>query len=624
MSLTAFVVISGTPPSGHEVHAASAPLKAFLEHLAQSKAKRVEFGICGNAATYWQSSVYDDDREMAIQQITNPDGSTSAIVFDGWLENRDELIAALREQGASELSNDGMLCLIGWSVWGETLANKLYGEYSFVCHKTGTKEKKPELFAVRDKVGVRPLFYSQWKAGIAISNFPGALSVIPWVGSEINEGYAAEFLCAEINSVSETHFVGVRRLLGGHLLRVVRPSAPMIQRYWLSSARVDRRPHDEIRADFRRVLNLATISACRVARPSTLMVSGGIDSSCLAVVIADAIDEGKLSHDQFFASNLTYPGLACDESQFREALADVLPYKIKVFTPRYATSAEITARTARLRYPFGTFPGSSGDVVAEHLVQLSGRVIITGEGGDELFLPVATAFSSAWTNLDDAKSAIRLLKNRWSTRSRSASLLGKIRHAIDPILMWRTQNTLSRFWERKRNGWQSAVDAKWANRVGLVNRLDRLVPSAYARTRQAAYASSGLSSSIAETAYAMNFLRKTEARNPLLSARVVGFCNTLPLALLDGQTQGVSRQLLRAVVALRLPEVIVNRTGKAEFSESVLPALERVAAERFGPRWREPNLAPNRTSTLVANQSRYVWRLDALHSWAVFAEVCKH
>lgn len=620
MSLTAFVVRL-EPPSDEQI-AGDAAVTAFLEKLSEQPAFHVTVGT----ARIDFSSVYLDENEGAIAKGVDPrDPKISrTLVFDGWLENRDELVAELSTDGATAQSSDSSLVLKSIGRWGEEAVHRLYGEYSFVCISLNVGSKTPAVFAVRDKVGIRPLFYSNECGKLALSNFPGALSVIPWIGSEINEGYAAEYLCAEINSVRETHFVRVRRLLGGHSLGAVRPSVQIIQRYWLPSDQVDRRPHDEIRADFRRVLNLATISACRVARPSTLMVSGGIDSSCLAVVIADAIDEGTLSRDQFFASNLTYPGLACDESQYREALAEVLPYEMKVFTPRYATSADITARTARLRYPFGTFPGTSGDVVAEHLVRLGGRVIIKGEGGDELLLPQAAAFSRALVDLNEANAAKRLLINRWSTRPRNASTLGKIRHAIDPMLSWNIQNVLSRMRNRKRSGWQSAVDVNWTDRVELVNRLDRLLPHSSSRTQQAAIATSGLGSLTAETAYAMNFLRKTETRNPLLSARTVGFCNTLPLGLLDGQTLGLSRQLLRSIVSPRLPSLIAERSGKAEFSESVLPALEAAAGEQFGAYWREPALAFSGRSTLSANESKHVWRLDALHAWRVLAIACRN
>lgn len=617
MSLTAFVV--RIEPLSEERASGDRAVTQYLENLTRQKAFQLDVG----AARLQYSSIFSDQNNAAIATETDAcDPSVQrTIVFDGWLENRVELIDELRSVGASSKSSDAQLVAKSIRLWGENAINRLYGDYAFVSLWRKGERDEPELFAVRDKVGVRPLFYSASEGKLAVSNLPGALAQIPWVGNTLNEGYAAEFLASEINSVGETLFHRVNRVIGGHSLSVVPRGKPTIARYWTPSSAVSRLSADDATNAFRKCFVNAVSAASTDAHPVGLLLSGGVDSSSIAMVLADLADGGRINARMLSGLSLVFPGQPCDEQPYLDEIEKVIPFSISRRTPEYASAELISAQTKRLNYVAFPFAASSLNVLADSHRELGGRVILNGEGGDELLLPYAKALRGALYRPKDWSALQTYLTTRANNLPSGFSRRGRLRQLVSPLLGWTIENAANRWRDRRRSGWVSPVDEGWSARTRLIGRLDRLAPPAFARTVSVALSSSGFWSETNENAFFHSLLRAQEARSPFLSARLLEFCNTLPLALLDGQT-AYSRQLLRTSVRHRLPSPIANRRGKSEFSGALLPALELAALNRFGANWSHPGLSSAGSSTLAHSDSPQVWRLDAAQSFAAFSSHC--
>ncbi len=608
MSLTAFVVRLSLPALA--CTASHRAVSAFLEKLAEQKASQIDVGF----ARIDYASVYSNRSEPAIAFCPDPQDPllSRTLVFDGWLENREELIAQLSVLDATPESSDPELVLKCIERWGTAAPKHLYGEYSFVCVEKSQHSDVPEVFAVRDKVGIRPLFFATIDGAIAISNFPGALSVIPWVGSEINEGYAAEFLCADVNSIDETLYKHVRRLRGGCFFRSTLRSSVTPKRYWYPPSHVTMSDAPRAAVALRKRLDHVVGSALRAPGLVGVQMSGGIDSSSVACVVAGLVDAGAINAARVRGMSQIYPGLPCDETAYIEALETVLPFDVQKLKPTYADAALLDSWSERLRHPVFSFASTASLLHDRHHRNLGGGVVVTGEGGDELFQPTSRSLF-ALSSLGHLSIAVRHVRQTYDFFSGRVNARGAIALTLESVAPAYFRNVLRRM-QRLRKNWKPSVDAAWAERVKLRRRLDRLRVSGAARTLAVELALTGGAHYALEHMYESNFVRGIEKRCPLLSASILEFVNQLPLELMDSPT-GRSRQLLRESVRERLPALIRDRMHKSEFTASVLPALVELATQRFGRNFVRPPLGKAGRSSLSATANRYVWQLDAAQAY---------
>jgi asparagine synthase (glutamine-hydrolysing) len=539
------------------------------------------------------------------------------VVFSGWIENRDEFDAALTHAKPSEQAfDDADRVLAGWLQWGEALANKLYGEYAIVIYDTFNKS----VFSIRDKIGVQPLFYWAFNDKVIISNLPGLIALAPFVGTEVNEGYLAEFLHANLCSAGETLFKHVTRIPGGHWLRFSTASGAQLSRYWRPSAEVINRPFDEVCAELERTLFNAVRSAASTTQTLTVEISGGIDSSSVAVVLNELAQRGELQADRMVGASKVFPGLACDETAYSACVADEVSFECARLPSTLPELDQLAHWTAQLNYPVYPFALFTSMNHYETAREQGRCVVVTGEGGDELFRPSErlrreTHFSPRHLNL-----AFGIVARRWRERPRGATLLGQVRHTIRPWLGTSLDDWISRL----RNGrsaelWRP-IEANWATRVGLAQRIAARNSPGNARVSTVEGALSGGYGHLHESLGAFGCLFGVESRHPLYSARLVEFANRLPVEFYDdfaACTKWPLRELMRGL----LPENVRIRTDKAEFTPALLPTLKRIAAQQFSQsqaRAMHTGAAPNTISVDLG--SKYIWTLSAALAFATWVQ----
>ncbi|MCZ2135344.1 MAG: hypothetical protein LC098_07955 [Burkholderiales bacterium] len=612
MSLIPFVLLLGTAPHGHSEAAADAPVREFLAGLVQRPPQDVSRHNAPGASA-WYVSVFADERDDALA-VASEATTQRFVLFDGWIENRDELIAALAVPGVTDAVTDSALVLAGYAQWGTAVAERLYGEYSFVVLEAGNASTAVRASAVRDKMGVRPLFFSQWHGGIGLANFPAALAALPWLGDTVNEGYVAEFLCGEVNSIEQTFLRDVARLRGGHRIEWASGAPALTRRYWLPPCRVDPMTATVAAQRLRALLEVTVAAAMRGARKVGIKQSGGVDSSAIAMVLADLVERGLRPAESVAALSMVFPGLACDESAYLDDIARVVPFAIERAPARYASADQLLEWTRRSRYPVYPFVSTGLSAHFAAFRSRGGRVVLDGEGGDELLRPSPLALLRALVDGRQSAAVAAFFRQRWRGRRRDLNRRGTVRFWLDPAIPEPLNNAWRRHVERSRHGWRSPLDEAWTARVALRDRLDR--HSAHhraARTVGAALALSGEWGVAYESIYAQAVLQQVELRHPLLSARLVEFCNCLPLALLDGQ-EARTRVLLRASVADRLPPSVAARRDKAEFTASVLPALHEACSAWLDVGQGSAALTGLGEVSLRGRQAQGVWGLDALRA----------
>jgi asparagine synthase (glutamine-hydrolysing) len=105
--------------------------------------------------------------------------SGHAVVFDGRLDNRDDLVAAL---GTPARASDAALVLAAYERWREDAPGSLLGDFAFALWDAAARR----VFCARDVFGQRPLFYACAGQIVAIGSEPQQVLAHPAVPRGIN------------------------------------------------------------------------------------------------------------------------------------------------------------------------------------------------------------------------------------------------------------------------------------------------------------------------------------------------------------------------------------------------------------------------------------------------------
>ena len=249
----------------------------------------------GNTYALLHSRLAVIDPEKGKQPMTLTwAGEQYTIVYNGELYNTQELRQELKALGHTFLTrSDTEVLLHGFAQWGEGVLEKLNGIFAFGVHL----KKEGKLFLARDRIGVKPLFYTQPSGGLIFASEIKTLLCHPAVKPQLDAQGAAEIV-----------MLGPGRLPGSGVLRGVYEVEPgccgwyragklRLQQYWKMKDR-------EHRENFRdtcghvRDLVLDAIKRQMVSDvPLGTFLSGGLDSSIISAVCAGEVAKrGEVLH----------------------------------------------------------------------------------------------------------------------------------------------------------------------------------------------------------------------------------------------------------------------------------------------------------------------------------------
>jgi asparagine synthase (glutamine-hydrolysing) len=253
-------------------------LRTMANFLAFRGPDGQEVWISGNAGmchTLLRTSAETDGRA----QIANLDNRLW-IAGDVRIDDRETLIAKL-SRGPCDLRTacSAALILHAYEAWGEACVEKLLGDFSFVIWDA----RRGRVFAARDHLGVRPLFYAQARQCLLISNTLDCIRQIPIVSDELNDRAIGDLLLAGKNlHPAETYFAAIQRLPVAHRL-VAGPDGVGTERYWtlpIDELLYYKRNGDYVER-FRELLRAAVRDRLPDG-PLGVCMSGGLDSPALA------------------------------------------------------------------------------------------------------------------------------------------------------------------------------------------------------------------------------------------------------------------------------------------------------------------------------------------------------
>ena len=223
------------------------------------------------------------------QQPLWHDGQQMAMVFDGRLDNREELAATLEipPQRAAAMA-DSDIAYHACARWDSEAPSHLLGDYAIACWQP----KRQRLWLARDAMGMRPLFWYHRDDLFAFATMPKAMFAIPGLTKALCEDSLHDYLCLMPVSGPQSLYKDVSRVEPGEVVELDR--GRLTRRYHF---RFD--PDHEIRLEsddayveaLREHLDRATKRRLRSRAPIASHLSSGLDSSTVTAVAAKLLKE---------------------------------------------------------------------------------------------------------------------------------------------------------------------------------------------------------------------------------------------------------------------------------------------------------------------------------------------
>lgn len=325
------------------------------------------------------------------QPMANEDG-TVWIVFNGEIYNDPEIRPLLRRRGHCYATNsDTETILHLYEEYGVDCVHHLRGMFAFTIWDARNKK----LFCARDRLGIKPFYYTLSNERFAFASEIKALLELRDLPPRLNRSVLPEFLALGYISSPETMFEGIFKLPPGHHLLFdlsQEDEKPQIAQYWdLDIVSCDSElKESEYLDQFSALFSQTVRTHLRSDVPLGVFLSGGLDSSAIAAEVASLRDEPV----QTFS-------VGYREDQFSE-----LPYARQVARHVGAEHNEIILGPEEF---FGSlaqmiwhedeplvWPSS---VALGHVARLARekvKVVLTGEGADEVLAGYLKYRATLW------------------------------------------------------------------------------------------------------------------------------------------------------------------------------------------------------------------------------------
>ena len=525
------------------------------------------------------------------------------------LDNADELRQTL------SLAADAAPAVIvveAYARWGDTFAARLAGDFALVLlDRPGRR-----LLAVRDPLGIRPLYY---RTGTAHLRCASELRALIEPGDAADEGFLAEALAGDIVDTEGTPYLSVRRLPAGHIL-IASSAGERIVRYWEPPAEQRSGLRAEYAERFRAAFDEGVRARCAGHARVGVWLSGGLDSASLAGTIC------ALRCADPIAGSLRFPWPEADEGdRIAATLRRWTMESIPVMPPMDPPPHDLDAVRWTAHLPEGP-TGFPMQAPLQHAMKAAGaEVVLTGCGGGQFWSGVAAHMSDLlrrgrlgelrrWREAADVSG--ERTRWSWSTFAREAvlplvpALLRRsARHLVpDPLPPW--------------------IDLQFAGRVELRDRLRRHTPAADAPNeswrRLLWRLDSGEDALAKERLDRLAAATGLELRHPFYDRRLVEAAFEMPQeAHFDGTRH---RAAQRDAMATRLAPELSTNLATADLSRVLVEGARASDVKPFlrfdalaGLRWIDPektaDLARRAIDEGNGEAAASLWRIMAVEAW---------
>ncbi|MGE5624342.1 MAG: asparagine synthase (glutamine-hydrolyzing) [Bacillota bacterium] len=491
------------------------------------------------------------DLKTGHQPVRNEDGSIH-VVLNGEIYNYRELRADLERQGHRFYTATDTETLVHlYEEYGESCVSRLRGMYSFAIWD----EHRMTLFLARDRLGIKPLYYTETGGRLIFASELKALLQLPEVPRDLNWGAVNHLFTSLSTPGTESIIKGVHKLPPGHTLSLRIDGHRRLSRYWDVSFEPDREHGEEYFAERLRELMEESVELHLVSDvPLGAFLSGGLDSSSVVAFMAHRSERPVKTFSIGFEES------RYDESASARRVARQFGTEHTELILKPGIEDLVECIAWHLDEPFGDSSAIPTYMVSK-LAAEEVKVVLSGDGGDELF---------AGYDKYRVESRERLYEYVPGPLRRVLGLVGKalpegakgrnfLRHiALSGPERYLDASTLFKGDQRSRlfrpePAALMAADDPWRDARMFLQSADADWLSAVQHWDLQSY----LPLDILTKVDRMSMAHSLEARVPLLDHKLVEFAATIPpeLRLRDGESKSIFKRAMRGI----LPDEIIDK-----------------------------------------------------------------
>jgi asparagine synthase (glutamine-hydrolysing) len=560
------------------------------------------------------------------QPMCNED-ETIWLVFNGEIYNHQELRSYLESKGhLFRSSSDSEVIVHAYEEFGDECVDQFNGMFAFAIWD----RLKRRLLLVRDRLGIKPLYYAILNDQLLFGSELKAVIAHPDAPREIDIEALDLFLSLEYIPAPKTIISGIRKLPPGHRL-VYQDGQAHVERYWnIHEKEIDCSESDCVE-------QLAELIQDSVQKrlmsdvPIGAFLSGGIDSSTVVAFMksggADPIRAFSIGFEDDTYNELAYARMSA--GHFGAI------HHTEILQPDIVDLAQkLVGHLDEPLADFSIFPTYLVSELASRYV----KVVLSGDGGDEVFAGydtyVAERFDTIYSNLPSRlrqntlprimslippQPAKKGLINKTKRFVEGAALDSNLQHSRWMLFLNSTdRGSLYQPWlKAELNGYSATTLLQ--NQFDKAASLDPLTQQQYVDIK------TYLADNILTKVDRMSMAVSLEARVPLLDHRIVEFALNLPNSLKLNRLK--TKVALRKVAANRVPAEILNKpkqgfsiplkhwlNGPLKPMMTDLLSTETIRARGyFEPqtvtRWIQEHLDGR------ANHSHRLWALMVIELW---------
>ncbi|MCT4588703.1 MAG: asparagine synthase (glutamine-hydrolyzing) [Carboxylicivirga sp.] len=494
------------------------------------------------------------------------------IVYNGEIFNYPELKTHLKQLGHSFRTEcDTEVLLHAWLQYGPDCLKRLNGQFAFAIWD----RQNQELFLARDRVGIRPLFYTWHKENLIFASEIKSLLEFPGFTAVLDPKALAQIYTFWAALSPKSAFKGINEVPPGHYLHISSKGTKLHQ-WWQLNYPLDESDRfqgsfEEACDELRSILSDAVRLRLRADVPVAAYLSGGLDSSATTALIRD------VAPDAFQTFSIGFEDDEFDESDYQKETSEYLNTRHQFFTCKKSDIGELFPRviwhteTPILRTAPVPMCCLSEKVRGENI-----KVVITGEGADEM-LAGYDIFKEAiirdfWSREPKSKYRPLLLNKLYpylqQFKGRNQAMLKlfygyKLEETASPLyshfLRWKNTSNLLNYcsddFRDTINGFDALKDVNQLLHTDI-NKWDRLSQSQWLEI--STFMSPYLLSSQGDRVAMAN---SVEGRYPFLDYRLMEFTASLPP---DYKMHGLNEKyILKMMMKGKLPKSVLQRPKQA-------------------------------------------------------------
>ena len=300
--------------------------------------------------------------------------SKNVVTFNGEIYNYKELRKEIGETNF-KTNSDTEVILKAYERWGFDCISKFRGMFAFAVWD----EKKKELFCARDRFGIKPFYYTVVDDVFYFASEIKAL--LPFVENiDTNLDALNDYLTFQFTLGEKTLFKGIKKLEPGHSL-IIQNSQVSVNKYWEVYYDIDHSHNEKLVTEQIKDLMDESIGLhMRSDVPVGAYVSGGRDSSIVAA-LASGIESSDF---QTFTGKFSF-GEGYDESKYARDLSTQYSFHLHELDIQ---SHDFVSSIEKIIYHLDepvAGPGSFPQYQISHLASQHRKVVLGGQGGDEIF-----------------------------------------------------------------------------------------------------------------------------------------------------------------------------------------------------------------------------------------------